>query len=193
VKQTALKPARKKACKVCLEKFTPFNSMQQTCTKVECCVSHGRKLQKKENRKAKKEFKEKHKTRSEWAKEAQAAVNSYIRARDAGKPCISCDKPDNGQHQRHASHYRSVGACSSLRFNTFNIHASCATCNSVLSGNLLEYRIRLIKKLGVDRVEWLESQNGIVRYEIEYLARLKKVFNKRTRKQLFINQSRLSH
>jgi len=191
VKQTALKPARKKPCKVCQEKFTPPNTLARTCS-IKCAIIDGEsakkesiKTEKKENRKAKKEFKEKHKTRSEWAKEAQAAVNSYIRARDAGKPCISCDKPDNGQHQRHASHYRSVGACSSLRFNTFNIHASCATCNSVLSGNLLEYRIRLIKKLGADRVDWLECQNELVRYDIEYLARLKKVFNKRARREVY--------
>jgi len=68
-----------------------------------------------------------------------------------------------------------------LRFNTWNVHASCATCNSVLSGNLIEYRIRLRLKLGDERVEWLENQNEIVRYDIEYARRVKAIFKKRTR------------
>ena len=133
----------------------------------------------KRERKANAEQKLRLKPKRQWMIEAQHAVNAFIRVRDNGKPCISCDKPDNGSHQRHASHYRSVGACSSLRFNTWNIHASCATCNSVLSGNLIEYRIRLVKKEGAERVEWLEGQNGIVRYDIEYLKRVKRIFKKR--------------
>ena len=157
--------------------------MQRTCS-VKCAIEDGKGIQKKEYKAVTKSLKAKAKTRSDWIREAQAAFNAYIRARDKRKPCISCDKPDNGQHQRHASHFRSVGACSQLRFNTFNVHASCATCNSTLSGNLLEYRIRLVKKLGQERVDWLESQNKLVRYDIEYLAKLKKVFNKRARKAL---------
>ena len=190
-----LKPAKRKKCKSCGDLFTPFTTLARTCS-VKCAIEDGGeakkqavKTEKKANRKELKKYKEKNKTRSQWANEAQISVNSYIRARDRGKPCISCDKPDNGQHQRHASHYRSVGACSQLRFNTFNIHASCATCNSILSGNLLEYRIRLIKKIGAARVDWLECQNELVRYDIEYLARMKKVFNKRTRRELHKNKS----
>ena len=141
-----------------------------------------RKKKNKEKRAFIKERKNALKTKTEWANEAQKAVNAYIRTRDKGKPCISCDKPDNGLHQRHASHYRSVGACSSLRFNTFNIHTSCATCNTELSGNLLEYRIRLKQKIGVDRVEWLECQNEVARYSVEYLKRIRKIFERRTKR-----------
>lgn len=159
---------------------------------MECLADKGRekaaKAADRRRKKAVKEEKAEHrkrkqaiKTRAEWAREAQSAVNAYIRARDKGKPCISCDKPDNGQHQRHASHYRSVGACSSLRFNTFNIHASCQQCNTTKSGNIGMYRPRLIAKVGLDRVEWIESQNELVRYDIEYLKRLKKIFLKRAR------------
>jgi hypothetical protein len=158
----------------------------------ECASQHGRdkaaKLKARKKADADKSFKretkcrrEALKSRGDYLKEAQTAVNAYIRARDSGKPCVSCDKPDNGQHQRHASHYRSVGACSSMRFNTWNIHASCATCNAVLSGNLIEYRIRLIPKIGAAKVEMLESANDVTRYSIEYLKRLKKVFAKRTK------------
>jgi 5-methylcytosine-specific restriction endonuclease McrA len=121
------------------------------------------------------------KTKTEWLAEAQTAVNAYVRIRDRGKPCVSCGKPDNGTHQRHASHYRSVGACSSLRFNLKNVYASCQQCNTSKSGNLLEYRIRLKARYGESLVEWLESQNEPKRFEIEYLKRLKALFNKKTR------------
>lgn len=95
---------------------------------------------------------------SYFHKKAQTAFNAFIRARDAGKPCISCGKPDDGGHQRHASHYRSVGACSSLRYHEENVWASCSVCNNYLSGNIGNFRIALIQKLGIERVEWLESQ-----------------------------------
>ncbi len=123
--------------------------------------------------------KDKIKTKTEWLTEAQAAVNAYVRIRDRGKPCVSCGKPDNGTHQRHASHYRSVGACSSLRFNLKNVYASCQQCNTSKSGNLLEYRIRLKARYGESLVEWLESQNEPKRYETDYLIRLRDVFRKR--------------
>jgi len=119
------------------------------------------------------------KSKTQWLNEAQAAFNSYVRLRDRGKPCVSCGKPDNGTHQRHASHYRSVGACSSLRFNLKNVYASCQQCNTSKSGNLLEYRIRLKARYGESLVEWLESQNEPKRYETDYLIRLRDVFRKR--------------
>jgi len=178
-----------KRCKVCKEKFTPlYLTTQPVCNKVECISEWGRiqrekqqEARRKAQRKDTRIRKEKLKTRSEYAQEAQQAVNKYVRIRDRGKPCCSCDKPDDGSHQRHASHYRSTKAASCIRFNLWNIHASCQQCNTALSGNVLEYRIRLIKKIGLARVEWLESQNGIVRYSEEYLKRLKKVFAKRVR------------
>jgi len=139
----------------------------------------GYEKQRKENKKKLAERKEALKSPSDHAREAQKAVNLYVRVRDRGRPCISCDKPDIGK--RDASHYRSVGACKQLRFNTFNIFASCHSCNTQLSGNLLEYRIRLVPRLGAERVDWLESQNEIARYSIDYLKRIKKVFNRRAK------------
>ena len=119
------------------------------------------------------EARERIKTAAKWRAEAQAACNQYIRERDKGLPCVSCDKPDDGSHQRHASHYRSVKACSSLRYHPWNIYASCAQCNSHLSGNLLEFRIRLVRRYGQERVDWLESQNEVTRYTSQDLQRIK--------------------
>lgn len=134
------------------------------------------------------EAKEKLKTRSDWLKEAQTAFNSYIRARDYGKECISCGKQDDGTHQRHASHFRSVGSASHLRFNLLNVHASCAQCNGVKSGNIMEYVKRLPNKIGKDKTEWLMYANFEARYSIEYAKRIKKIFTKR--KNLYLKSFR---
>ena len=162
-----------KKCR-CGNIFKQTNTLQKIC--ITCAIKKAKVKEKKEKRKEIRETKEKLKTRSQWLKEAQTAFNKYVRLRDNGKPCVSCDKPDNGQHQRHASHYRSVGACSNLRFNLNNCFASCMQCNSHKAGNVVEYRIRLVKKLGTEKVEWLESQNQITSYEIDYLKRLKRIF-----------------
>jgi len=115
-----------------------------------------------------------------WLRKAEQTVNRYVNTRDHGKPCFSCDRP-YGTHKRNASHYRSVGACKALRYNVFNIHSSCVQCNQDKSGNAIEYRIRLVRKYGEQKVKWLESQNGTPKYTIEYLKRLVDVYTRKTK------------
>jgi 5-methylcytosine-specific restriction endonuclease McrA len=176
-----------RTCKIHIPSFAKSETVYQKrgCCGEECALEFGKlAIQKKHEKACKaqtKARKDKIKTKTEWLNEAQTAFNAYVRIRDRGKPCVSCGKPDNGTHQRHASHYRSVGACSSLRFNLKNVYASCQQCNTSKSGNLLEYRIRLKARYGESLVEWLESQNEAKRFEIEYLKRLKALFNKKTR------------
>jgi len=169
---------KQKKCRHCKEPFRPWSSTHIACSH-NCAIQVVKASREKRERKANAKQKLNLKTKKQWLVEAQKAFNAFIRTRDKGRACISCDKADDGSHQRHASHFRSVGACSALRFNTFNVHASCAECNGVKSGNLIEYRIRLKKKLDVCRVEWLEGQNGIVRYDIDYAKRVKRIFKKR--------------
>lgn len=97
--------------------------------------------------------KEKLKSRADHLREAQAAVNEYVRLRDAHLPCISCDSMPNDNDlmtgsRWDAGHYRSVGACPELRFEPLNIHRQCVKCNRNLSGNAVEYRIRLAQRGG---------------------------------------------
>jgi len=54
-------------------------------------------------------------------------------------------------------------------------------CNRYNSGNAVDYRIRLIDKIGVDRVERLECDNAPKSFDIDYLKRLQKIFLKRSR------------
>lgn len=139
---------------------------------------------KKINNERKKEFKKN--DISFRKKQAQTVFNAYIRKRDEQLDCVSCDKKNDGSHQRHASHFRSVGACPELRFNELNVHASCAQCNSMKSGNILEYRIRLIKKIGEEKVAWIESQNYARKYTCEDYLKIEEEY-KRKLKELIEN------
>ena len=177
---------KKKKCKECRKPFQPFNSMTKACS-VKCALALVNKEKERKFNAETRKLKAKVKTKGQWLREAQAAFNAFVRVRDQGEPCISCDKPDNGQHQRHASHFRSVGAAPHLRFNLLNVHASCSTCNNHLSGNLIEYVARLPAKIGQSNTDWLMHANFEKRYDIEYARRVKRIFSKRARiyKKLF--------
>ena len=108
--------------------------------------------------------------RSYWLKKAQASVNAYVRKRDELLPCISCQRHHTGQY--HAGHYRSVGSAPELRFEVMQIHKQCAPCNTHLSGNLINYRINLIEKIGQDAVDWIEGPHEPKRYRIEDLKEI---------------------
>ena len=126
------------------------------------------------------EAKAKIKTRGEYIKEAQAAFNSWIRERDYDQPCISCGRLHQGQY--HAGHYLTVGAHPELRFEPDNAHKQCAPCNDHLSGNLIEYRKRLLVKIGPQRLEWLEGDHPAKHYSIEELVALTKHYREEKRK-----------
>lgn len=140
------------------------------------------KADKAEERSKLKQRKEAIKTRQQWLAECQAIANRYARIRDAKDGCISCDKPASWDGQWHGSHFRSVGAASAIRLNLWNIHKACSVCNHHLSGNIAGYRPRLVEKIGQDKVDWLEAQNHLVRYDIEYLKKYKQVMGKRLKR-----------
>ncbi|HHC1854798.1 TPA: recombination protein NinG [Klebsiella pneumoniae] len=188
------KPARRK-CAHCREWFHPAREGQVVCS-FECASAIGKKQTakareaakaravKRQRRRAKRES---FKTKAQWDKEAQSAFNRYIRIRDEGKPCVSCGSPLIGKSNYltgsaiDASHYRSRGAASHLKFNVFNVHSACTRCNRQLSGNAVEYRIHLIERIGLDRVERLEADNEPRRFDIPYLQRIKSIFTRRAR------------
>lgn len=180
----------KKRCRYCKE-YKPVETMLKVPLGVFCNIDHAykygaEKSQAKRTKEVKSDIKKKKEsllTARDWVKKAQIAVNAYVRLRDEGKPCISC-----GSHPEQkaggtidAGHYRSRGAAGHLRFNLFNIHAQCVKCNRYNSGNAVDYRINLIEKIGVSRVERLECDNSPKSFSIDYLSRLQKIFLKRSR------------
>ena len=142
------------------------------CTK--CATEAGRKKQ--IESKAKKErsdhraAKERLKSRQDWIREAQKWFNKWVRLRDAGHNCISCDKPPK---KKNAGHYRSCGAAPELRFEPLNCHLQCEHCNTYLSSNAIDYRINLIKKIGEEKVSWLEGRHDPKKYTVDQLKEIK--------------------
>jgi hypothetical protein len=179
----SLKP---KKCHVCKRVYTPIRSMSKVCS-VPCSLEWARKLAeqkaaraKRDERKSLREALEKAKTRGTHLKELQAAFNAWIRMRDAGQPCIACGRYHQGQN--HAGHYRSVGSCPELRFEPDNVHLTCQPCNVHLSGNLIQMRIGMIKKIGLARVEWLEGYHEPKKYTLTEIQEMKTFYRAEVRR-----------
>ncbi len=158
-------PAKK--CKECGQQFTPrFTSFQKTCNEPVCIAAHGKKVVEKERKDKDKAvidaLKEKHKDGPYYKKILQAVFNTYIRLRDEKLPCISCGNTNRIKY--NAGHYFSLGAFPNLRYNEDNNNKQCEHCNSYLSGNLRNYREGLIKKIGQERFDLLESQKGVAKH-----------------------------
>lgn len=169
---------RKCKNKLCGKLFTPTKPLQTVCD-FGCAIELNLQNKAKRARKEHKEAKERNKSRGNWTKEAQAAFNSYIRARDSREPCISCGRHHQGQY--HAGHYRTVGGNPELRFCETNVHKQCAPCNDHLHGNLINYRINLIKRIGIEQVEWLEGPHEPKKYSIDDLKEIKATYSRKAR------------
>lgn len=170
--------SRPKKCKVCKEVFEPRSTLQTVCGLL-CAIKLSEKQKVKNERLVYKLQKEKLKSRSDWLKDAQSIFNSYIRKRDDSLACISCGRHHHGQY--HAGHYRTVGANPELRFEVLNVHKQCSVCNNHLHGNLINYRINLINKIGYEKVEWLESKHEPKKYTVEEIKEIILKYKKLTK------------
>ncbi len=169
-------------CAVCAKPFAKRNSLQRVCSP-RCAlktVREQRKAEKAEYRRRQ----EAAKPRSQWLKEAQAAFNAWVRARDADKPCICCGRVGLGWSRGgewDCGHYRSTGSAPHLRFHPNNAHRQLKYCNRYGAGKAVDYRIGLIERIGLPAVEALESDQEPRKYSIqdlkairdEYRAKLK--------------------
>jgi len=169
-----VKSIKPKKCKVCKVKFTPNKPLQQVCG-FECALELAKDKRIKTVKKEVKEAKLKLKSRSDWLKDTQVVFNKYIRLRDQDDGCISCGS--KSAYAYHAGHYRSIGSAGHLRFNELNCHRQCSACNTHLSGNLIRYRLGLIRKIGIHAVEALESDNDTIKIDIEQIKILKAHFS----------------
>ena len=162
-------------CHVCRTVYERKRLTQKVCGDIDCAIEYSRrearrKLEK-AGRKALREGRDRLKSRSDLAAEAQVAFNAFIRERDKGQPCISCGQSTGCK--MNAGHYLSRGARPELRFHEFNAHIQCEKCNSYLSGNIGEYRKGLILKIGKERVEWLEGPHEPKHYTVDELKAIK--------------------
>ncbi|UZE14781.1 recombination protein NinG [Pseudomonas sp. B21-053] len=179
---------RRKRCPSCRVMFAPARDTQAVCGEIECAIAHGksekgrattRKALADVERREIKVRKEKLKSRAEHLKDTQHAFNAWVRERDAELPCISCGRHHQGKYD--AGHYRTVGSNPALRFEPLNCHRQCSPCNTQLSGNIVNYRIALVKRIGAEQVDWLEGPHEPKKYTVEELKAMTADYRAKTR------------
>ena len=163
------KPPKPKKCRCgCGQTFIPRSSTQ-VAYGLECALKLAEKArakreaaEKKVERAATRAAKERLKTRRDYMKEAQAAFNAFVRERDKSQPCICCGQPLGSGEVGGAydcGHYRSVGSAPHLRFDERNAHAQRKQCNRWGAGRAVDYRLGLIRRIGIAAVEALEADD----------------------------------
>lgn len=177
-------------CKACKHPFTPARSTQVACG-IDCAMqlAHEKKVKVAEcdrldTVRKDRVRKERLKTRRDWEKEAQTAFNAFIRARDKDMPCICCGLPlsagDVGGHY-DCGHYRSVGSAPHLRFHEDNAHAQRKQCNRWGAGRAVDYRLGLIARIGLARVEALEADQTPRKYTVDELRAIRDEYRAKLR------------
>lgn len=124
------------------------------------------------------------KTIPDLIKKADQVFAAWVRERDrqAGHACISSGQPlDWSGNQVDAGHYRSRGAASHLRYDPDNCHAQEKRENRYLAGNAIDYRMGLIQRIGIERVEALEADNTPHKWQRDELLSIAKEFKERLR------------
>lgn len=109
----------------------------------------------KQARRERKDWYEENATIQDLIKKAQKEFNAYIRARDKGKPCISCGGKLGAKYD--AGHYHNANNHWAVRFDERNVHAQCVQCNRDRHGNLINYRNGLILRIGRLELSKLDS------------------------------------
>jgi len=81
--------------------------------------------------------------------------HEFIRERDKGLPCISC----NGlwQSDFQAGHFYKAELFSTLKFDEKNISGQCVGCNIRKEGNESGYRVGIINRYGKEHLEYLDE------------------------------------
>lgn len=181
------KQPKAKKCRVatCRASFVPSRMGQAVCSQACAMIDaprhepKARKALAEIGRKDIKVRKEKLKTRADHLKDTQQAFNAWVRARDAALPCVSCGRHHQGKYD--AGHYRTVGSNPALRFEPMNCHRQCSPCNTRLSGNIVNYRIELVKRIGAEAVEWLEGPHEAKKYTVDELKAMTADYRAKTK------------
>lgn len=180
------KGPRKRRCQHCKTPFQPFRALEAWCTP-ECGaevakarVARQKAKQQKAERAADKAKLDSMKTYPQLIREVQKEFNLCVRLRDHSQPCICCGRTSDKDHLTGSSwdcgHYRSTGSAPHLRFNFDNAHRQLVYCNRHGAGRAVDYRIGLIARIGLDRVEALEADNTPRKWSREELAEMKQRF-----------------
>ncbi len=160
---------RKCAVKACRKAFPPRSISHKACGP-ECAQELVRLEKARTDRKERQVGLIKLKPRKWWLAKAKKAMHLYVRTRDEGKQCCSCDTilvrigRIGGDYD--AGHLRTVGSAKHLEFDPRNVWGQCKYCNDRLHGNEREYERRLRLREGDAMVDGLMADNDERHYKI---------------------------
>lgn len=165
-----------KPCKHCGTPFTPARPLQAVCSAR--CAGRYVKATKKAEVATTRARKQALKRIPDLIADAQKSFNAYVRARDEKEACICCGRfpMSDAWHSWDCGHYRSTGSASHLRFNEDNAHRQLVICNRHGAGRAVDYRIGLIARIGLARVEALESDNRVHHWTREELIAIRDTY-----------------
>jgi hypothetical protein len=104
-----------------------------------------------------------------WVRLSNADINGMVK-------CFTCDK---------VAHYKEMDAGhfihrDALDFNEYNVNVQCTSCNRYLSGNGVEYAVRMMRLYGVEVVEELMRLKNIpISYGIGELLEIEKKYKEK--------------
>lgn len=174
--------------------FVPDRGGQKVCSP-KCSIEYGPAVaaekRHKEIRRKARQWRQDNKTVGVLIQECQRqCFNPWIRYRDRDEPCISCGDFNPGMRDQYggawdAGHWLTTGSTPELRFHEDNCHKQCKSCNNPGPNKALwvarEYRINLINKIGIERVQWLEGPHDPSNYTRQDLIELKALFRRKLR------------
>jgi hypothetical protein len=164
-------------CKYCRSVFSPITTLQKNCFDSNCVTEWINEVKQKNWQKKKAKLKLDLMTVQDYIKLAQQVFNKYIRLRDVGNVCISCQKKPL---KENAGHFYNANNHWSVRFDERNVHLQCEHCNTFLSGNLIYYRENLLKKIGIEEFENLSVEAMKTRkFTIEELKEIIATYKKK--------------
>jgi hypothetical protein len=164
-------------CKYCRSVFSPITTLQKNCFDPNCVAEWINEVKQKNWQKKKAKLKLDLMTVQDYIKLAQQVFNKYIRLRDVGNVCISCQKKPL---KENAGHFYNANNHWSVRFDERNVHLQCEHCNTFLSGNLIYYRENLLKKIGIEEFENLSVEAMKTRkFTIEELKEIIATYKKK--------------
>jgi hypothetical protein len=199
--------AKLKPCPICRAEYRQFSSLDPGCSpecKAEVRRQRERQKAAKEERRETRAALVKLRTVRDWTKLADAEFAKFIRLRDEFQPCISCGTYDVTHALRgglgwDCGHFRSKGAAPELRYDEANAHKQCKRCNGgsnhyarkrqVVS---VEYRERLVARIGLAEVERLEGPYEPKRYRIEELTGIRDAYRSKAKHLKWLRESRAS-
>jgi len=196
--QGAIERYREKTCKVCRARFMPARPLQVACSPACAQAIAQRNREKAEKRAA---TIERQKTRAalealktipQLMAEADRVFCAYIRARDAGLPCICCGGTAKSSSltggEWDGGHYRSRGAASHLRYDERNCHAQLKQCNR-RAWDVASYRANLVERIGLAAVEDLEADNRTHKWTRDELREIRDRYRRKLRELLKVRKA----